>query len=761
MAVNDLSTWDYEHDTETSVVTVNAMGSIYGPSVEDFPEVMAHIVDILREVGGVNSIILSASQEYEYSGEEADMLVEIAQTIQEITREGYLTTENYLGECRQYFPEWQQTVQRIVTEDMRRDPIGAYVKLQREMRRHREALRDAPRQKARCIERLLDEVLEPLHERLGETMIIQKVQDDLTGYHVGDRSLYREIFHPLVRPNFMMTKYSTLPPEEGEEVDRYTIENDVDVYIYRLRDDAMYVYQIEPPEAKMSEEEYAILDTARRYMGEHRPESGEFARPERMRDVFENIGRDMLIDISEEKGVNLSNEKLEQMADILTRYTAGLGVLELLFADKRVQDVYVNAPVGKNPIFLHHAEYEECKTNLIPTQEDAESWATRFRIQSGRPLDEANPVLDTSIEVPGGRARVAVITRNLSPDGHAFAFRRHRDKPWTYPLEIDLNYMSSLGAAVLSFLIDGARTMLISGTRSAGKSSLLGASLLELMKKTRICIVEDTLEQPIPALQDLGFNIQRMKSRSVITQVESELPADEAIRTSLRLGDSSLIVGEVRSTEAQALYEAMRVGAVANFVAGTIHGEDAYSVFDRVVNDLGVPKTSFKATDIITQVNRLRSPSGTEMYRRMTGITEVRKEWTDDPMEEGAFVELMTYDAKDDKLKPTDTLLNGESEIINRIAEDTQEWKNDWDAVWDNIQLRKRMKERIVELGQEKPNLMEAEFTVAANERFHLISADVKEEVGSLDSDLIYERWNKWATETAKEWEEGEGSVWR
>jgi type IV secretory pathway ATPase VirB11/archaellum biosynthesis ATPase len=678
------------------------------------------------------------------------MLVEIAQTIQEITREGYLTADNYFGECEQYFPQWQQTVQQIVTEDMRRDPIGAYVKLQREIRHRRESKRDAYHQKQRCIEELIEEVLKPLHERLGETDIVQQVKGQLTGYHVGDRSLYREIFHPLVRPNFMLTKYKSLPPEGGEEIDRYEIKDGVEVYIYRLEDEAMHVYHLSPPESRLSEEKYTILDAARRYMGQHRPESGEFAKPERMRDVFKNIGRDMLLDISDEMDVALSTEELEQMSDILTRYTAGLGVLELLFADKNVQDVYVNSPVGKAPIYLQHSDYEECKTNLVPTLQDAESWATRFRIQSGRPLDEANPVLDTDLEVPGGRARVAVITRNLSPEGLAFAFRRHRDDPWTYPLFVDNNYINSLTAGVLSFLIDGARTMLISGTRSAGKSSLLGASLLELMKKTRIVTVEDTLELPVPALQDMGYNIERMKSRSVITQVESEIPADEAIRTALRLGDSSLIVGEVRSTEAQALYEAMRVGAVANFVGGTIHGENAYSVFDRVVNDLGVPKTSFKATDIITQVNRLRGASGLNMYRRMTGITEVRKEWTDDPQDEGAFVDLMSYDAEDDEMKPTDTLLNGESLIINRIAENTREWKNDWEAVWNNIQLRKRIVERQVELGQEQRWVMEAEFHAAANEKFHIASEKVREEFGELDSDRIYERWNDWATQAAK-----------
>jgi hypothetical protein len=246
-------------------------------------------------------------------------------------------------------------------------------------------------------------------------------------------------------------------------------------------------------------------------------------------------------------------------------------------------------------------------------------------------------------------------------------------------------------------------------------------------------------------MKDLGYNVERMKSRSAITQVENEMAADEAIRTSLRLGDSALVVGEVRSDEAKALYEAMRVGAVANFVGGTIHGENAYSVFDRVVNDLGVPRTSFKATDIIVSVNKIRSPDGMETYRRVTGITEVRKDWQDDPEDENAFVDLMRYDSNKDELVPTDELVNGESLILNRIAENIKEWKNDWEAVWDNIQLRKKLKKRLVEANKESDNdLLEADFVVKANQRYHILSERVREEYGSLDNDRIYARWNEW-----------------
>jgi flagellar protein FlaI len=746
MDVKNKDVFDYEYDDETSTVEINMLGSIYGPSIEDYPEVMSRVVNILQEIPEAGNVVLSESREYEYEEEQIQLLREIAEAVRNISSQGYLSQDIKRDKCSQLYEQHLPEVQRLVFNKLRRDPVGAYVKLRRKKRHMKQDQEHAYPQQKRCLKYFIRDVIDPVMDTLEETQIVEKSKDYLTGYHVGDREIYREFFHPLVRPNFMLTKYMSLPPERGEEKDRYEIRDDIEVSIYEVPDQTRPVYHVNPPEFNLPEEKYKLLDAARRFMASHKPEEGEFARPDRMSDVFQNIGRDMLRDIAAQMGMNLSIDELESLTGILNRYTSGLGVLELLLADPKVQDVYINSPIGESPIYLTHEDFEDCETNLIPTKEEAESWATRFRIQSGRPLDEANPVLDTETEVEGGRARVAVIQENLSPEGLAFTLRRHRSRIWTLPLFIDNNTINSLGAALISFLVDGNRSHLFAGTRGAGKTSLMSAAMLEIMKNHRIVTVEDTLELPIPQMKDLGYNIERMKSRSVITQVENEMAADDAIRTSLRLGDSALVIGEVRSDEAQALYEAMRVGAVANFVGGTIHGEDAYSVFDRVVNDLNVPRTSFKATDIIVSVNKIRSPDGLETYRRVTGITEVRKEWEDDPQKEGAFVELMRYDSNKDELVPTDTLVNGESEIINRIAENIKGYKNDWEAVWDDIQLRKKIKEAIVEKANENDNreLLEAEFVNKCNQRYHILSKRVNEEYGEQDTERIYARWKEW-----------------
>jgi type IV secretory pathway ATPase VirB11/archaellum biosynthesis ATPase len=732
-----LGVCDYSYDEDKQQLRVNCLGCLFGASLEDFDECMAKTIDKILEVKKVTSIVLAKEREYEYDAAQTKMLVEIARIIEDVIREKMISAENMGSErCRHLAAEFSSKMQYIVLELLRKDPIGAYVEILREIRHIKIKMKKVANKEVYvCAYNFRKNVLEPIKEKLEKTQIIQAAKPHVAGYHVGDRGLYRQLFMPSVRPNFMLTRYIITAPEKGRSVDRYEV-GDTKVEIFSLPNTTEFVYYVLPPEFTLPMERYTVLDAARRYMATHRPKTAEFVRSKRVRDVFYNIGKDMINEVAGHMRVELTSKEVEQLANILTRYTAGLGVLEVLLADEKVQDIYINSPVERQPIMIGHQDWEECRTNLIPTMEDAEAWATRLRIQSGRPLDEANPVLDTEVAVPGGKARFALITRTLSPHGLGFAIRRHRDKPWTLPLFIKNRMLNPLAAGLLSFLIDGTVSMLVAGGRGAGKTSVLGALMLEILPKVRIVSIEDTLELPIENLRDLGYNVQRLKSRSVITRVETEMPADEALRTALRLGDSALIVGEVRSVEAKALYEAMRIGALSNVVAGTIHGESAYGVYDRVVNDLEVPKTSFKATDIIPICKSLRSADGLHRFRRLTEITEVRKDWDEDPVKEGGFVNLMEYSGKKDDLIPTDTFKNGESDVINRISSYVKEWSGNWSAVWDNIQIRAQMKEALVKYADKlkRPEIMEADWIIRSN----------RKEIGFPEPKEVYKKWEIW-----------------
>ncbi|MBS1266910.1 MAG: hypothetical protein MAG795_00879 [Candidatus Woesearchaeota archaeon] len=718
------------------------------PSIEDNALVMSKTIELLVENKSVTKIVFYQQRDFVYEYEQTRILMQVANVYDNLVREKNLLNHQNLGFSKRYTKGFNQRFSELHNINynlIKSDPIGAYVELKRLLRREKSALEaEIDPTYAQSLKRYIA-LLNSILKMLENLTLIKLAKPYIAGYHPGDRSVYHRIINPVIKPDFMFTRLMAKYPEDAEELDTYRFGNS-EVMIFRLPGSIQYLYHLVPPEFQLSEEKYEILDSARSIIAEHKPKKSEFVDPERMRQVFYNVGKDLIEELVTSRSLSLRSKEIDELTRILVRYTVGFGLIEVLLSDPKVQDITINSPMGRVPVFIVHQDFDDCVTNIIPSRPESDSWASKLRMISGRPLDEANPILDTELELPDARARVAVIAPPLNPSGLAYALRRHRDKPWTLPLFIHNRMVSPLGAGVLSFLIDGSRTMLVAGTRSAGKTSLLGSLMVEIMRKYRIITVEDTLELPTTALRKLGYNIQPMKVASAMTKSSSEVSADEGIRTTLRMGDSCLIVGEVRSTEAAALYEAMRVGALANVVAGTIHGDSPYGVYDRVVNDLKVPKTSFKATDIVVVANPIKSADGMHKWRRVTQITEVRKHWENDPLLEHGFVDLLKYDSRKDKLVPTDDLINGESKVLKSIAGNVKEWAGNWDAVWDNILLRADIKKTLVEYAVKTNNMsmLEAPFVIKSNDEFHMLSDQVKEEVGNIDSKIVLSKWVNW-----------------
>ncbi len=1257
---------------EDEILKINYEAVSYIPSIEENHLVMLDAIEKLAENPSISRLIFSQRRNYNYSYEETQLLIEIANIYNYFVRSKKATSLQNFGlpsDSPQVLGQRFDPLRYIFFSLLKSDPLGAYVELKRLIRKNNIILKSyTDINQKKSLQVYLD-LLNQIFEQFDKTQLINLAREFLPGYTFGNREVYKLFFKPSITPDFMYTKLITSPPLDGKQLSIYKINPNTDVTVFDLKDDIKKFYQINPPEFKISEDKYEILELARKVLAEHQPRDEEFLDPHKMRKTFTNIGKGMIQELAEQKGMLLSPEEIENLTEILVRHTIGFGVIELLLEDPNVQDLTINSPMGQVPIFLLHNDHNECTTNITPTKNDFESWATKLRLLSGRPLDEANPILDTEVVLPKARSRLSIIGKPLNPYGYGMSFRRHRDKPWTLPLFIENKMISPLGAGLLSFTIHGSRTHLVAGTRSSGKTSFLGSTLLEIMRKYRILTVEDsvtedcemlikqnglikrrrigdlvneqienyqawynlseheicgnplnievlsmtkdgkinfskvskfirhkvkkdifevrtstgriikvtgdhslftlgsdadiveiktgelkqgdyiaspreyinnnlsisklfitqfpshmsklyfrgenikeflkkhkfevkqlakehgykkaqrnkwfrlglipgkilsdlhslninisnlkgiewkcghnsfwmpikikldkdfltliglwladgcydknsiifsvstneernvikrfakkwgikpkihssdgistllhsktlkflfreilefkgnaftkrvpswiynlskaqiacilcglfsgdgcvsnkeivislnsrklmediqtlllqfgiifrirkisknsnsypgaistirdfnlfkehidllqeykkdnlrnlclktsthdssdiiplslefkkklkvlnknfnsrdyinsnsnigrtklgfmtqlfssdliilsklkslsesnifwdkiveikklkneeqfvydlsvpsnesfvcnnivahnTLELPTESMRELGYNVQPLKVRSALVKGGTEVPADEGIRTSLRLGDSALIVGEVRSTEAVALYEAMRIGASANVVAGTIHGDSPYGIYDRVVNDLGVPKTSFKATDIIVMCSPIQSASGLSKMRRVTSITEVRKTWEDDPLQEGGFVDLMKYNAKTDLLEPTPDLINGDSEVLKAIGGSVKEWVGNWDAIWDNIKLRAEIKSLLVDYSKKINNkdILEAQFSLKSNEKFYRISDEVKQEVGTQDTKLIKERWEAWLKEELK-----------
>ncbi len=737
---------------EDIILRVDCEACPFFPSLEDEPRLMSMTMDMLAEAGTVTQIVFVQKRDFEYDEGQVQVLSELASIYKQLVKQKFAYGLLSTPACARWVTPRYANIQNILFRTFKSDPVAAYVELKRLAREEKRQIEAGivSQDGVQCLQnyyRLLQDTI----TLLENTKLIKIALPFLPGFQPGDRTIYRRVFTPTIKPDFMFTKLMATFPAEGEELASYQV-GDTEITIFSMPESVQYLYHMVPSEFKLSEEKYDLLDAARKIMAEHKPKRSEFIDPERMRQVFTSVGSDMLEELSANRNVHLRAKDRDELAKILVRYTVGFGLVEVLLDDDKIQDITINSPMGRIPIFIVHNDFGDCTTNIIPTSPEGESWASKLRMISGRPLDEANPILDTELVLPTVRARVAAITAPLNPTGLAYSIRRHRDKPWTLPLFINTKMINPLAAGVLSFLIDGSRTILVAGTRSSGKTSLLGSVMVEIMRRSRIITIEDTLELPVDSLRKMGYNIQSMKVASALTRGTMEVSADEGIRSTLRLGDSSLIVGEVRSVEARALYEAMRVGALANVVAGTIHGDSPYGVFDRVVNDLGVPRTSFKATDLIVVANPVRSPDGIHRFRRVTQITEVRKLWEDDPLTENGFVDLFKYDPQTDSLVPTNDLLRGDSDVIKAVAGSVKEWAGNWDAVWDNINLRAKIKQTLVETAQKSKNfdLLEAEFYVRANDEFHRISEQVREEVGSLDSERIFFAWNEWLKRAVK-----------
>lgn len=393
-----------------------------------------------------------------------------------------------------------------------------------------------------------------------------------------------------------------------------------------------------------------------------------------------------------------------ELLDAVMRNTLGLGVLDIVLRDPRVEDIYVDAPCQDTRAYLTLNQaggrnlFGRCETNVIVSEKEMVGLVGRLKYRSGRPFSRSSPVLETDIADAGVRA--TALCPPLSPDGLALALRRRSDVPWTLLRLAERGSLDEVAAGLLSFLMDGRASILVCGARGSGKSSLLSALLFEFPVDQRILVIEDTREVPVNALQSLGFKVQSMLVDPSLSGDRTS-SAEEALRVSLRLGESAIVVGEVRGREAMTLYESMRTGKAGSSVLGTIHGDGAKEVHDRVVNELGIPEASFASTDVIVTMGLIRPGGGLGQVRRITEVAEVIR------TPEGlSFLPMLTYDGKYH-------LSERHMPLLARIASG---WGMSYEEGLENLRRRIAVRETLLEMGREDPTYLSPSYSLQANE---------------------------------------------
>jgi flagellar protein FlaI len=490
----------------------------------------------------------------------------------------------------------------------------------------------------------------------------------------------------LIRPHFSQC-WTSDPSPETQVVAEYHVE-DASVRVSTASGSIRHSYCLTPWEYQLPDRLLRLLNEAIGVVSTRPPENiggGEGA----LRQHVESAARLYISETARRRALPLGESPEETnrltlaLAKIASRYTIGLGIFELLLADHHVEDVYLDAPVGRNPVHVTVSGLEgesgmlRCTTNITATDREVSGIVSRLRQYSGRPFSEAFPILET--EVRGFNARATAIGPPLSPHGTAVAMRRHSSSPWTLLRLAHIGTIDALTAGLISFLVDGRSSILVCGPRGAGKSAMLSAILFELPTTHRILTIEDTAELPVRQMQELGYKVQSLLVEQRPGD-DRDAKTEEALRVSLRLGESAIVVGEVRGREAQVLYDSMRTGKAGSSVLGTIHGDSARSVYERVVHDMGIAGEAFQATDVVLTMGLTR-PGGTQrQVRKMVEMAETSKQ-----RGPGEFNSLIDLDSGG--VGPR--ALRDRSETVAKIA---ASWNIDYGEAMENIRTRAELR---------------------------------------------------------------------
>ncbi len=565
-----------------------------------------------------------------------------------------------------------------------------------------------------------------------------------------------------IRPGFSESWVNPHPPKNARPLHKYTVQGST-ITLYEIPNSSERVYFLEPKEYDVKQLpmlQMSLIDRAKQKLIETTPDKFDLTKTDQARLFAKKQGVEFITQMVLDEGIDPSvlgskqlDEAVDDMAETLSKFTAGLGIMEVFLIDGMVIDVYIDAPAEENDVYLTLTSPKDpslkfvqgkYRTNIRITERDAKGLLSRFRYESGRPFSEADPILECDLE--DLKVRVTVIGHPLSPKGLAFAFRKHSPDPWTLLQFIYNGTLTPLAAGLISMFMDGQRTFLIGGSRGSGKSSLLGAMMLEFQQNQRILTIEDTLELPVFQMQAMGYHVQPMFVMSSLGGA-GQKTAEDALKVALRLGESALVLGEVRGkAETATLYEAMRAGTAGSAVLGTIHGNSPSAIYNRVVHDMKIPMESFQATNIIVIQGLVRPFGGTTQVRRMDYITELvatgKVDAEGKPVLE--MVDLMKYDPTLDAVVATDALQA--SAMLTEIA---NAWGMGLDRVLEEVYLRAQIRKFVVDYvveerrhGRDRTDLLRAKAQLKYNNVYWTEKDACYKEGRPLAS--IYDGWVRW-----------------
>jgi pilus assembly protein CpaF len=260
------------------------------------------------------------------------------------------------------------------------------------------------------------------------------------------------------------------------------------------------------------------------------------------------------------------------------------------------------------------------KTDVKFRDEDAVlAAAVNIAASVGRTLSQEEPLLDARL--PNGY-RVHAVIPPCARKGTAIAIRKFSTKKFTLVDYIKLGTLTPDAAQFLDIAMKLGKNILVSGGTGSGKTTFLGALCARIPPGQRIIIIEDASELQVEYDHTVFFET-RMADKNGLKEVSIR----DLLKSSLRLRPDRIIVGEVRSSEAMELIQAMNTGHKG--CLGTVHANSATDAITRLealaqggdskISERALRQQVASAIDMIVQISRYSDGS-----RRVGEIAEVR-----------------------------------------------------------------------------------------------------------------------------------------
>lgn len=254
------------------------------------------------------------------------------------------------------------------------------------------------------------------------------------------------------------------------------------------------------------------------------------------------------------------------------------------------------------------------------TDEDAlRAAVTNIAQQVGRTISDQEPRLDARL--PEGY-RIHAVLPPLARKGTTLAIRKFSAVQMTFKDYVRIGALSVDAAQFLDLSMRLGKNILVSGGTGSGKTTLLSVLCDRIPPGQRIIVIEDASELRVDYEHVVFFETRMADNRGL-----TEITIRDLLKSSLRLRPDRIIVGEVRSSEALELIQAMNTGHKG--CLGTIHANNSSDAVIRLealaqgaeskLSEKALRSQVVSAIDLVVQISRFSDGS-----RKICEISEVR-----------------------------------------------------------------------------------------------------------------------------------------